>query len=150
MGTAYLVTRTSHKENGEVMPKAIGIAFSRGEAERLKSEDRNKTLAPTSKDGEGTEILWSIDEVEVRIPLSSLQLSQLNHLAYQVKVGDYSYAELAEELTEDEAAYLRDNLDRSYGMLVLPDEGKILEGEERLRWLAEHGVKSEADKETTD
>lgn len=86
--------------------------------------------------------IWNVEEVEVEIPLSPLQIVELNRIAEDIRAGKGDYFD-EDNLTAEEDAYLRKMLDMA-GVLVLKDEGLVLTGELREKWLKEHNGKEDA------
>ena len=68
-------------------------------------------LAVTDEDGNGCE--WNIEEVDIRIPLTPMQVSSLNLLALNIAGNPKSFADF-ENLSDEERAYLVDTLKKTY------------------------------------
>lgn len=130
MSKAYILTAVDQGETCDGKARALGIHFSYEDAARAKSEDmttyRNTCLALSGKeplsynegrgycyinDRQGCE--WNIEEVDIRIPLTPMQVSSLNSLALNIAGNPKSFADY-ENLSEEERVYLVDTLKNTY------------------------------------
>ena len=139
MSKAYILTAVDHGETCDGKARTLGIHFAYEDAARAKSEDmttyRNTCLALSGREplyynegrgychidvGQGCE--WNIEEVDIRIPLTPLQFCELNGIAQQIAENPKSLADF-EDLSDEERAYLVDNLKRTYHINI-NEEGK--------------------------
>ena len=139
MSKAYIITKVEQTETNEGKPKTIGIVFEKKEAEKVKRADMRKTRSLYSEesifsynepdgylvprdDSSPAAINWNIEEVDIRIPLTPMQVSNLNLLALNIAGNPKSFADY-ENLSEEERAYLVDNLKKTYH-IDINKEGK--------------------------
>ena len=130
MSKAYIITKVEQTETNEGKPKTIGIVFEKKEAEKVKRADMRKTRSNYSEesifsynepdgylvprdDSSPAAINWNIEEMDIRIPLTPLQVINLQLLAHNIAGNPKSFADY-ENLSEEERAYLVDNLKRTY------------------------------------
>ena len=139
MSKAYVITKVEQTETNDGKPQAIGIFFDKKKAERVKRADMRKTHSQYSErsifsynepngylvltdDSYPAAIYWSIEEVDIRIPLTPLQVSNLNLLALNIVGNPKSFADY-ENLSDEERAYLVDTLKKTYHINI-NKEGK--------------------------
>ena len=139
MSKAYVITKVELTETNDGKPQAIGIFFDKKKAERVKRADMRKTHSQYSErsifsynepngylvltdDSYPAAIYWSIEEVDIRIPLTPLQVSNLNLLALNIAGNPKSFADY-ENLSDEERAYLVDTLKKTYHINI-NKEGK--------------------------
>ena len=139
MSKAYVITKVEQTETNDGKPQAIGIFFDKKKAERVKRADMRKTHSQYSErsifsynepngylvltdDSYPAAIYWSIEEVDIRIPLTPLQVSNLNLLALNIAGNPKSFTDY-ENLSDEERAYLVDTLKKTYHINI-NKEGK--------------------------
>ena len=139
MSKAYIITKVEQTDTNEGKPQTIGIVFEKKEAEKVKRADMRKTRSLYSEesifsynepggylvprdDSSPAAINWNIEEVDIRIPLTPLQVSSLNLLALNIAGNPKSFADY-ENLSDEERAYLVDNLKKTYH-IDINKEGK--------------------------
>lgn len=126
---AYVVTRVAHTHTAEAKAKVVGIDYDRNEAEKTKLADMREYHSRfcdcnifaydeddgslVFKEGEMDALQWEVEEVDIRIPLTPLQVSNLNLLALNIAGNPKSFADF-ENLSDEERAYLVDNLKNTY------------------------------------
>lgn len=148
MSKAYILTAVDHGETCDGKARTLGVFFDRNAAQKALNEDMDYykamhptytegELAVTDEDGNGCE--WNIEDKDILIPLTPLQITNLNLLASQIAKGEDDFFSYEDTLSDEETAYLLDNLEWTYKVLVLPKEGIQLTGAEREKWIAEHG-----------
>lgn len=139
MSKAYVITKVEQTETNDGKPQTIGIVFEKKEANRVKRADMRKTrsqyseesifsynepdgyLVPTD-DSSPAAINWNVEEVDIRIPLTPMQVSNLNLLALNIAGNPKSFAD-EENLSDEERAYLVDTLKKTYH-IDINKEGK--------------------------
>jgi len=130
MSKAYIITYTISTSTKDYKPQTRAVEFSKENAEKAKRADmRNhrKSQAESNifsynednglivfNEGAVKAIQWSIEEVEVTLPLTNIQVTELNRLAECVYGGDYSFEELEDVLFDEEVSYLKDIYKRTY------------------------------------
>ena len=139
MSKAYVITKVEQTETNDGKPQAIGIFFDKKKAERVKRADMRKTHSQYSErsifsynepngylvltdDSYPAAIYWSIEEVDIRIPLTPLQVSNLNLLALNIAGNPKSFTDY-ENLSDEERAYLVDTHKNTYHINI-NKEGK--------------------------
>ena len=139
MSKVYILTAVDHGKTCDGKARTLGIHFSYEDAARAKSEDmttyRNTCLALSGKeplsynegmgycyinDRQGCE--WNIEDVDIRIPLTPMQGSNLNLLALNIAGNPNSFADF-ENLSDEERAYLVETLKETYH-IDIEKEGK--------------------------
>ena len=102
----------------------LGVFFDKKKAEAtlaasmdsfLEAAGKNyyeDELAIREKDGNNG-CVWNIEDKEVEIPLTPLQITELNGLAYKINGGDYWLDEF-EDLSDEEMDYLKYTLETTY------------------------------------
>ena len=155
MSKAFVISKVIQSGTAEGKPHTIAVVFSKDSAEKAKVADMRDSRSQYSDDniftydedegaivfreGDETAIQWNIEEVDIRLPLTPLQFTNLNLLTQNIANGKGDFFSYEDDLSDEETAYLIDKLDRTYKVLVLPKEGLQLTGSERDKWIAEHG-----------
>ena len=122
MSKAYILTAVDYGDTCDGKARTIGVFFDRDEAQKVLNADiedyaamhptyTEGKLAVTDENGNGCE--WNIEEVDIRIPLTPMQVSNLNLLALNIANNPKSFADY-ENLSDEERAYLVDTLKRTY------------------------------------
>ena len=126
MSKAYIVTAVDYGETVDGKARTIGVFFDREKAQAALDADMDGYLERYKKDGieakeedlavwhdnnNGCE--WNVEDVDVAIPLSIMQITTIHEIAAQVNDGLSSVAE-ADYLTEEEMNYLKYTLENTY------------------------------------
>lgn len=124
MSKAYIVTAVNYGKDCNGAAVTLGVFFDKKKAEAtlaasmdsfLKAAGKNyyeDELAIREKDGNNG-CVWNIEDKEVEIPLTPLQITELNGLAYKIDGGDFWLDEL-EDLSDEEMDYLKYTLKTTY------------------------------------
>lgn len=126
MSKAYIVTAVDYGDSVDGKARTIGVFFDRKTAEAAKVADirgYRKGIAkePTAyNEGKGwcyhddhTGCEWNIEEVNIPLPLTPLQFTELNGIAYKISSGEYGLDEF-EDLSDEETEYLKYTLKTTY------------------------------------
>lgn len=126
MSKAYIVTAVDYGETVDGKARTIGVFFDREKAQAALDADmdgyidrykkdgievKEEDLAVWHDDNHGCE--WNVEDVDVTIPLSIMQITTIHEIAAQVNDGLSSVAE-ADYLTEEEMNYLKYTLENTY------------------------------------
>lgn len=126
MSKAYIVTAVDYGETVDGKARTIGVFFDREKAQAALDADMDGYLERYRKDGieakeedlavwhddnHGCE--WNVEELDVSIPLSIMQITTIHEIAAEVNDGLSSVAE-ADYLTEEEMNYLKYTLENTY------------------------------------
>ena len=125
MSKAYIVTAVDYGETCNGKARTIGVFFDKKEAERTLAADIDyyKAMHPTYKEGklavtddDGNGCEWNLEDVEVNIPLTTLQICGigLNEIGSEIQSGDSTFEEYKDMLSDEEERYLRDWLKRAH------------------------------------
>ena len=127
MSKAYVLTAVDYGDNVDGKARTLGVFFDRKAAEAAKVADirgYRKGIAkePTAyNEGKGwcyhddhTGCEWNIEEVDVSLPLTNIQVTQLNLLAQQIANGEEGFASIEDSLFDEEREYLKDTLKGTY------------------------------------
>ena len=126
MRKVYIITAVDHGDTCDGKARTLGVFFDRNEALKVLQADIEdyKAMHPTygegklsvtDEDGNGCE--WNIEEADIRLPLTPMQIVNLNGFAQAISLNPKSYADY-EDLSDEERAYLIDNLKHTYGIDV--------------------------------
>lgn len=126
MSKAYIVTAVDYGETVDGKARTIGVFFDREKAQAALDADMDGYLERYRKDGiEAKEedlavghddnygCEWNVEELDVSIPLSIMQITTIHEIAAEVNDGLSSVAE-ADYLTEEEMNYLKYTLENTY------------------------------------
>lgn len=148
MSKAYILTVVDYGETCDGKARTLGVYFDRKEAQRTLDADiddykamhptyTESELAVTDEDGNGRE--WNIEEKDIIIPLTPLQVSNLNGIAESIATNENdSYFSYIDSLSDEEDEYLLDGLARR-GIAIDKENELEMRGEEAREWLANHG-----------
>lgn len=127
MSKAYVVTAVDYGETVDGKARTLGVFFDREEAQKRLDEDMEyyKAMHPTYKEGElavtdddGNGCEWNVEDIDIRIPLTPLQFTELNLIAQQIADGEEGFASIKDSLSDEEVAYLKDNLKTTYNINI--------------------------------
>ena len=127
MSKAYVLTAVNHIVYRGVTcdgkARLLGVFLDRNDAQKMLNDDmdnykaKNPTyykegeLAMTDEYGNGCD--WNIEEVNIRLPLTPLQIANLNSLALTIAGNPKAYA-YSENLSDEERDYLLLTLKNTY------------------------------------
>ena len=126
MSKAYIVTAVDYGDSVDGKARTIGVFFDKKKAEEELAKDMgtNKEFRKTERrdiierhwaiwhdDHRGCE--WNIEEVNIRLPLTPLQIVNLNSLALTIAGNPKVYADY-ENLSAEERDYLLLTLKNTY------------------------------------
>ena len=126
MSKAYIVTAVDYGDSVDGKARTIGVFFDKKKAEEelAKDMDTYKGFFKTERrdiierhwaiwhdDRHGCE--WNIEDKEIRIPLTPLQFTELNGIAYKIRCGEYGLDEF-EDLSDEETEYIKYTLKTTY------------------------------------
>lgn len=151
MSKAYIVTAVDYGDSVDGKARTIGVFFDRDEAQKDLNEDMNtykRHLESLGKKfteddlavwyGEHYGCEWNVEDKEIRIPLTPLQLMYLNGIAAKIAKYEDHYSSYEDSLSADENEYLRDWL-LGRGIVIDKEARVELHGEMAKEWLAKHG-----------
>lgn len=148
MSKAYILTAVDYGDSVDGKARTIGVFFNRDEAQKVLNDDMDyyKAMHPTYKEGElavtdddGNGCEWNIESMDVRIPLTPLQFTNLNGIAESIETNaNDSYFSYADSLSEEEDGYLLSAL-ANRGIAIDKENEVEMRGEEAREWLAKHG-----------
>ena len=149
MSKAYIVTAVDYGETVDGKSRTIGVFFDPHEAQKDLNADMDnykKAAGPNyeelelsimEKNGDnGCE--WNIEEKEVRIPLTPLQITHLNGIAAAIEKGEDDYFSYEDTLSTEEDEYLIGLL-LNKGIVIDKKTKEELRGEAAREWIATHG-----------
>lgn len=126
MSKAYVVTAVDYGETVDGKARTIGVFFDREKAQAALDADMDGYIESSKKSGmicEEYELAvwhdddhgceWNVEDVDVAIPLSIMQITTIHEIAAEVNNGLSSVAE-ADYLTEEEMNYLKYTLENTY------------------------------------
>lgn len=148
MSKVYIVTAVDYGDSVDGKARTIGVSFDRDEEQKVLDGDMDyyKCMHPTYKEGrlavtddDGNGCEWNIESMDVRIPLTPLQFTNLNGIAESIETNaNDSYFSYADSLSEEEDEYLLSNL-ANRGIAIDKVNEVEMRGEEAREWLAKHG-----------
>lgn len=134
MSKAYIIT-AEYYFNKDGKKQSVGAYFDRDQARKALKEVVEKDHALW--DGSSCYGTWGIQEVEVQIPLTPLQITNLNGIGLEIQRGDGDFFSYEDSLSDEEAAYLIDWLKRA-NIAVDRENGMELRGELAREYLKTH------------
>lgn len=125
MSKIHILTAVDYGDTCDGKARTIGVSFDRDEVQKILDGDIDEHLAAlgpayeedclsvVDKETGETRCEWNIEEMDIRLPLTPLQVTTLNGIAAELAKDTSHYADY-ENLTDEERTYLVENLKNTY------------------------------------